>query len=377
MSLRVRTDFDSGNLGEIREVGADRVVARIHKDEDEHRACQQATWYAAKFDGTEGRPFEVVLTDLGGVYNGRPSHGIDERDAPRVSDDDGVTWRTLPTGAFDRDAKTFQIRLEPTGDSLWLSHLEPYVGTHLRRLADHLAGRPEVRLEVAGRSVEGRDIPFWTIGNEDAPHCVWLLARQHAWETHTSWCIDGALRWLASDEAATLRQRCVFKCLPLFDPDGIVHGRSRFNHYGYDVNRHWDQTEPGHPEHERYRPEICAGKRVLLDWVAQGRPVDLHLNLHDTHHDVYIAPTPCGDDPLLQGVYEQMGAHGFCGKCQVNDGGHPGVAQTALNAELGIPAALIELGTMELESYGRPPTWADRVQFGVDLAKSFEVLLPG
>jgi hypothetical protein len=29
---------------------------------------------------------------------------------------------------------------------------------------------------------------------------VWVMARQHAWETGTSWVMDGALRFLASNE---------------------------------------------------------------------------------------------------------------------------------------------------------------------------------
>lgn len=373
MSITIDTAFDGGNLGTVREVSADRVVASIHLDRAHDGVCSQATWYYARFTDLSG-PFTVILTDLGGVYNGRPADSIDERDAPRVSDD-GVHWRVVTSATFDRAARTLAVPLEPRGDTLWLAHLEPYVSADLERLRATLHGHPDWRFEVIGESVEGRPLRLWTVGDDDSPHCVWLMARQHAWETHTSWCFEGVARQLASPEAAPFRARCCVKLLPLMDPDGVVHGKTRFNSHGYDVNRHWDSTDPGDPEHRRLRPEIAAVKAAVSEWLAQGRPIDAFINLHDTHEDIFDVPSECADSAVLRGLYARLREGRFSGACRISDGGHPGVIQTALCREYGVPGALIELGTMELPTYGRHPTAADRVEFGADLARALAAVI--
>jgi murein tripeptide amidase MpaA len=71
---------------------------------------------------------------------------------------------------------------------------------------------------------------------------VWLIARQHAWEAGTSFVMEGALRFVTSDDprARALRERIVFKFVPMMAQDGVARGKVRFNLNGYDVNRHWD-----------------------------------------------------------------------------------------------------------------------------------------
>src|SRR5439155_20372163 len=92
---------------------------------------------------------------------------------------------------------------------------------------------------------------------------VWLMCRQHAWESGTSFVGEGAIRFLLSDEAAPLRRSLVFKILPMMDPDGCAHGGVRFNRHGYDVNRNWDSADPENEESRRLMPEICAAKKAI------------------------------------------------------------------------------------------------------------------
>ncbi len=370
MAIGIDTAFDSGALGEILELGERRVVARIARDWDQERLNTQATWYHVRLSGLAGRPCELVLTDLGGVYNGRPnSGGLIQADQPFVSDD-GRHWRKSETATFDESARTYTIALAPAGDVLHVATLEPYVAADLARLAAALAPHPAVRQEVCGQTVEGRDLALWTIGAESAARCVWVMARQHAWETHTSWCLEGLARWLVSEAAAAVREACCFKLLPMVDPDGVKAGASRFNRLGYDVNRHWDETDPSNPEHRRLRPEISAAKGALADWLAAGGRCDCHLNLHDTQVDFMSVDQPLADHPVAQGVHERICDARFDGPLRGSTGGPTGVAEVALYREFGVVAALIELGTTRLESYGRHPTAADRLAFGAALGQA-------
>ncbi len=176
------------------------------------------------------------------------------------------------------------------------------------------------------------------------------------------------MRFMMSAAGAPARRGICWKIMPLVDPDGVVAGASRFNRLGWDTNRHWTTTDPANLEHRRLRPEICAAKGALLNWLRRGRPVDLHLNYHDTQVDILVAPEPIGDDPLLAALYERMLADGFTG--QYRKSAAPGDScQSALWSELGLRAALVELGTVDLPGVGYP-TAASRIAFGERSARS-------
>ncbi len=42
------------------------------------------------------------------------------------------------------------------------------------------------------------------------------------------------------EEAEYLRKTCVFKIIPMMNPDGVVHGNYRCSLSGTDLNRQWE-----------------------------------------------------------------------------------------------------------------------------------------
>ena len=46
------------------------------------------------------------------------------------------------------------------------------------------------------------------------------------------------------DEALDLLGQYNFYFIPMVNPDGVIHGNSRTNMLGYDINRSWDPTQP-------------------------------------------------------------------------------------------------------------------------------------
>ena len=72
---------------------------------------------------------------------------------------------------------------------------------------------PHARIETIGQTVERRDLHLLTVTDFAKPDadrkCVWLIARQHAWEAGTSFVMEGALRFITSDEprARAVRER--------------------------------------------------------------------------------------------------------------------------------------------------------------------------
>ncbi len=376
----VSTDFPAGQLGKHQWVRPGHLRAALYREWDENHVNTQATWYYFRLDGVRDVPLVIELTGLDDRYDGRPSHSIGEKDRPVVSSDN-VHWQRLVAAEFDAKRSTFTLRLTPTTDTVWIAHLEPYTFENLNRLAADFKDSRYLRIESAGKTVDGSDLPLWTITDPAVPDAqkkvVWLMSRQHAWETHTSYCIDGAIRFLLADvpEAARLRRQLVVCVLPMMDPDGVARGGTRLNQLGYDTNRHWNEVRLNDPAACKKMPEIAAAKRAIRDWLAAGHRIDLFLAFHDTQID-YFSMAP-GDDPHMLALHGRMRGFCFSGPAiPVQNAAKTGIVDGALHHEFGFPAGLIELGTIDLPTYGRFVTAADRVQFGADLIAAIGKLFP-
>ena len=56
---------------------------------------------------------------------------------------------------------------------------------------------------------------------------VFLSARVHPGESNSSHIINGIIQYLlgTDDIAIELRRKCIFKIIPMLNPDGVVNGR--------------------------------------------------------------------------------------------------------------------------------------------------------
>jgi hypothetical protein len=102
---------------------------------------------------------------------------------------------------------------------------------------------------------------------------LWIQARQHAWESGSSWVAQGFTEWLlgASPEAAWLRQRAEVFVVPVMDVDHVAKGDGGKEAIPQDHNRDWSD--------QPYWPEVAAAQTTLREFIAAGRLgafVDLH-----------------------------------------------------------------------------------------------------
>ncbi len=73
-----------------------------------------------------------------------------------------------------------------------------------------------------------------------------ITARQHPGESLSSYMMEGFIEWITSEdpEAQYLRRYCVFKVVPMLNPDGVIHGNYRSSLCGRDLNRIWNKASP-------------------------------------------------------------------------------------------------------------------------------------
>jgi hypothetical protein len=282
--LTVSTDFE----------GASAVVDRI--DEATHEvhvrpggdpARGWPCWWYLRIDGlAQGQAATLVVRASdrparnNGVDTGRPlASGWSLPDRAAVSDD-GAAWRHSPAGVRDGGRVAYQVM--GTGGPLWIAWGPPFTARECDDLlAQAVARRPKhASVFELARSREGRPVRGLRLkspGTDNLP-AVWLQARQHAWESGSSWVARGFIEWSLGDEADAvwLRAHADVVVIPVMDVDRVATGDGGKEADPHDHNRDWSPVP--------FYPEIAATQRRLESLSTDGR-LAIFLDLHNPAAD--------------------------------------------------------------------------------------------
>eukprot|EP00667_Euglena_gracilis_P007356 EG_transcript_7429 len=149
-------------------------------------------------------------------------------------------------------------------DRVYLAYSQPYTFTDLQRhIAVLVAAQrqpPKFLLhQVLCRTLGDNHCPLLTVttlgedGRVPMAHrpVVFVSGRVHPGEPAGSWMVKGLLDFLcddSSEDAKWLRDRFVWKVVPMLNPDGVINGNSRCSLAGVDLNRQWaDCNRHKHP----------------------------------------------------------------------------------------------------------------------------------
>jgi hypothetical protein len=380
-SATIHTDFEGGTLGSIEKVSETHFRLAVKGESDQDGRNRQANWYYFRVDGAT-QPLTLDIVNLPGEYNYKPNRGAITKDTPPVISYDGVHWKHV--AAFDYDAKEPKLilHIQPSGARFWIAHCPPYTNKTLAKLRDEIGGNGDFHEQVIGKTAGGRNLVLWTIthGPNKGKRTIWLMFRQHSWESGSSWAGEGAVRTLLADNAESrgLRDRVIWKIIPLCDPDGVARGGVRFNVNGFDLNRNWDVVDPVK------MPEITAQRNAVKQWLAAGNHIDLLLSLHNTETAEYLEGPPDNGGggkfkPLANRVFkilsqqtsfaptravsyaEQTTTPGKKGRMTVIQG---------LYADFGIAGFLMEQRVSFNSKLRHLPEISDRVKFGGELVNA-------
>ncbi len=375
-SIRFNTKFEGGSLGRIEPIGETSFRCHVKGQQDEHGRNRQANWYFFRVEGVQDRELTLTLTDFVGEYNGKPGACPMGPGILPVASDDGEHWRPITEVTWDDRAKEATLKLRPQHDVIWIAHQPPYTPGRLARLLEQVDRCDDARIEVIGKTAMGRDLHLITVTAPDVDDrdkvTVWLEARQHAWESGTSYVMEGALRFITSDDpkARALRRRTVFVFTPMVDPDGCATGQVRFNTNGFDVNRHWDEVDLRDKRFLARMPEIWYVKKAIASRVASGRKIHLMINLHNTETSEYLS-TRAGDEAsrVLVGKLSDRLVHETTFRPSHGPvlAERPDSSANVLHEQLGILILLMEQRVANDPQTGRPPTVEGRLRFGEQL----------
>ena len=102
-----------------------------------------------------------------------------------------------------------------------------------------------------------------------------LSSRVHPGESNASFIIEGTIKFLVSNEpeAKMLRDRYVFKIIPMLNPDGVIAGNYRSSLGGHDLNRQWLSPSM------KISPEIFCMKDMMRK-TLECRKIVLFVDIH-------------------------------------------------------------------------------------------------
>ena len=261
--LALDSDFENGN-GIVVEV--DQEAGRITFSPERLRGSVNIWWHVRLTGVEPGRELELVVTGFDNVA----------RECNPVFSYDRKTWHRL-NDTTSPHRQTFEQ------STVWIARNIPYTYTDSLELAQLIARDHGKLVQVSDlcTSEGGKAVKLLRITDpdtsDDGKQLIWLQARQHAFESHSSHVAEALAWWLCgdSDEATALRQQAIVCIVPVVDVDSVIDGGAGKNQQPVDFNRSWSRDS-----------HWAAVRAVieLLDQKTQQHELAVFIDLHSPYY---------------------------------------------------------------------------------------------
>ncbi|KAK3581757.1 hypothetical protein CHS0354_036079 [Potamilus streckersoni] len=200
----------------------------------------------------------------------------------------------------------WQMEFPNENDTYYLAHCYPYTFTDLKDDLENLLNDKQrqqfITREVLCETRAGNSCFLLTVTNFEQPKdiqnekkAVVITARVHPGESQASWMMKGAIDYITGPdpEAQELRNRFIFKIVPMLNPDGVIVGNYRCSMAARDLNRNYR-----HPKKESF-PTVWHTKYIIEE-VLKKHEVILYCDLHghSRKHNVFMYGNNTSTDSL-------------------------------------------------------------------------------
>ncbi|XP_043666701.1 cytosolic carboxypeptidase 2 isoform X1 [Vespula pensylvanica] len=326
--LRFESRFESGNLGKVVKISDTYYQLHLRRDLYTQRHTQ---WYYFQISNTRSRiTYRLSIVNMckeESLYNeGLRPLLYSTEDARTKS----IGWRRCgenisyyKNGESDEEKEkhtlTFNISFPHDHDTVYLAHCYPYTYTDLQEYLTKIVSDPIktrfTKLRLLCRTLAGNGVYYLTI---TAPPTyddevrrkrgVVITARVHPGETPSSWTMKGIIDFLTSESnrAKELRERFVFKLIPMLNPDGVIVGNNRCSLSGKDLNRQYRTVM-----RESY-PSVWHTKLMIRRLLEEcGVTIYCDLHAHSRKHNIFAygcesKRTGCNNGRLSEQIFPLM-----------------------------------------------------------------------
>lgn len=220
---------------------------------------------------TGSHPVEVTIhVDLSAdntrtSYDDAPHAGMPLRDFAFIQVPGG-SWTQIK-GTTNRWIATLRFQAPPGETKFGLSPWYTY--TDLERFIASLPEHPHLKKEVLGKSDGGRNHWELTITDPSVArsekHLIFWHAREHAYETFSSFAMESLIPFLLSDASSDYRRRYVFVLHPMTNVDGVASGYEYRGGYDFPEPRGTATGRMTFDTMDRLRPDFSV---AWHNWVA-------------------------------------------------------------------------------------------------------------
>lgn len=274
--LSVHIDFPGGSA-EVESIDQEKRSIRLMPAD--HPGHGWRCWWYFRLEGLAAG--ETFTLDIGDAPWATP-------DRATVSNDGRKSWQHTAKGKRKKKRIVYSYTAKKDGPH-WFAWGPPFVIADANELIQNASkkGGDWATPFILTKSRNGHEVPSIRIREAKEPSIgIWIQARQHAWESGSSWVCRGFLEWLVSPDAAALRQHAEIVVTPIMDVDNVELGAGGKNQKPWDHNRDWRE--------EPHWPEVAAAQKGIAALHKEGR-FNLFVDLHNPgagERESYFFSTP-------------------------------------------------------------------------------------
>lgn len=298
--LTVASDFEGAS---VRDVEIDEATRSVSFMPGGDPVRGWPCWWYFRVNGIT--PGETITLRLRGSTATAPKSGAKPlasswaMPAQATYSADGTKWQHTEKGTHQDEWMIYTLK--PEAASVFVAWGPPYTPSTAARFVREMSEKsPHAKAMELCRSRGDRPVPLLHVQEGERTKAqrfgVWVQARQHAWESGSSWVAQGFAEWLLSDDAkaAWLRQHAEVFIVPIMDVDNTATGNGGKDAQPQDHNRDWSE--------QPHWNEIVAAQRMVGGLIQEGR-MDVFLDLHNPAPGdptfFYILPSELLQEPMI------------------------------------------------------------------------------
>ncbi|MCM8524995.1 MAG: M14-type cytosolic carboxypeptidase [Lentisphaeraceae bacterium] len=270
--LKVSSDFTGASAKNI-QISANHLTLSPGGEGDRGFTCW---WYVKVENVNLSEPFSVTVNAAGLKQSRNRGIGSFWALPDKMSYSyDNKNWVHSENGTKSKNKATWTVK-NPQQSTIWVAWGAPYLPADSKRLVDKLPtgiAKPFVLCKTrAGNEVHA--VKISSSNNISGKKAVWIQARQHAWESGSSWVGEGLIEWICSDnsDAVKLREKAVIYYVPIMDVDNVATGNGGKEQSPHDHNRDWSDKP--------HWNSVTEAQKIIFKHI-EDNTMSLFLDLHN------------------------------------------------------------------------------------------------